>query len=205
MGHYVAFLVERDGVAFEVQSKRFDSDLQVLNLGDVLIGALPGLHVYIETLQLDSNGKRLTTQPKPDCTVSYEYALIVVLNGVYLDYKILCEYCQMTLLERNAWLLEEVDRLKSKWSDSDIQMYWMQLAFERQAKMLAKQRVVFEQCFKSLCVSEERNESLVEDQEPRLLSSIAPKHSESFYSISQSTHLDPIEEIMSRQIKEYSL
>lgn len=84
MGMFDSLMIEVEGRELEIQTKRFDRVLASYRPGDWIGGAMPGVRVYFDRLDLDDEGKLVyRADDSPTRTLTL---FIVLVQGVFVEY-----------------------------------------------------------------------------------------------------------------------
>ena len=84
MGMFDTLGIKFRNRTYRLQTKRFDCTLDDYSVGDVIKGALPGSHAYIDTLILDENNK-LTD----DDFVERFYVILALSETIFCEYEVI--------------------------------------------------------------------------------------------------------------------
>lgn len=110
MGMFDSFVVKHNNTTHEVQTKRFENELDTWHIGDVINKPSFGVQVLYE-LADEVNGKLEYSFPEDANIVIY----LVIVNGVYVE-SIVAPYTQ------SSDLAEHIKDLEEKWLDTNRQI-----------------------------------------------------------------------------------
>ena len=110
MGMFDSLIIEFRDNEYELQTKSFEQTLSVYHIGDVIVGAYPGSHSYLDILYLDKEGK----QAYSDNYTERFHIIITISETVYCDYQVLA------WIEDEKVLLKLLEIARDKWKESHL-------------------------------------------------------------------------------------
>lgn len=127
MGMFDTFLLQHNGQAIELQTKRFNNNLDYWQLGDVVDGAPSGIRVFFDQQWIAANGKLLYGEAADARPL---VIFIVLVNAVFTA----SECIESTLDDEQ--IARHIDTLRAHWSDTARTMaVWAQRLNERQIEV----------------------------------------------------------------------
>jgi len=105
-----SLMVEFRGKEYELQTKIFEKVLSSYCIGDIVKGAYPGSHAYLDILYLDDKGKQVSSN---DYTERF-HIIISLAETVF------CEYQVLPWVEDDKLLIEFLESARDKWKDPSL-------------------------------------------------------------------------------------
>ena len=110
MGMFDSLIIEFRNSEYELQTKSFEQILSVYHVGEVIAGAYPGSHSYLDILYLDKEGG----QAYSDNYTERFHVIIAISETVY------CEYQVLPWVEDEKVLLKLLETARDKWKESHL-------------------------------------------------------------------------------------
>lgn len=110
MGMFDSLMVEFRGREYELQTKSFAKVLSSYHVGDLIEGAYPGSHAYLDTLYLDDKGGQINSD-------NYFERFHIIIS---LSETVFCEYLVIPWIEDDKILIQFLEAARTKWKEASL-------------------------------------------------------------------------------------
>jgi hypothetical protein len=110
MGMFDSFILKHNDKEIEVQTKRFDCNLDYWKIGDCVDPAPHGVVTYYDSLFIDDNGKQVWKDGEENTEI-----YITIANGIFVESKILIGY----RITKEKEKLHIINAMNEKWQDTN--------------------------------------------------------------------------------------